>query len=101
MKMALDQLAEFKDDPSISERDPLSPLSFCFATDEVRKSQEELYQIYLEGQKQALSPLAPDGRPLRKYVFFPHTGPRVPVPSSGVPRRPHAPFGKRGKDLGC
>ena len=33
MKMALDQLAEFKDDPSISERDPLSPLSFCCVTD--------------------------------------------------------------------
>ncbi|RPD62035.1 alpha/beta-hydrolase, partial [Lentinus tigrinus ALCF2SS1-7] len=67
MKIALDQLAEFRDDPSISERDPASPLSFCCVTEEVRKSQEELFQIYSEGIQSALSPLAPDGRPLRKY----------------------------------
>ena len=101
MKMALDQLAEFKNDPSISERDPLSPLSFCCVTDEVRKSQEELYQIYLEGQKQALSPLAPDGRPLRKYVLFPHPEPRVPVPGSGVCSGAARPRRQTRKDLGC
>ncbi|KAI0721973.1 hypothetical protein C8T65DRAFT_705024 [Cerioporus squamosus] len=67
MRIALDQLAEFRDDPSISERDPASPLSFCCVTEEVRKSQEELYHIYSEGLQTALSPLAPDGRPLRKY----------------------------------
>lgn len=71
MKIALEQLAEFRDDPSISERDPNSPLSFCCVTEEVRKSQEELYQIYSEGIQSALSPLAPDGRPLRKYVTCP------------------------------
>ncbi len=71
MRIALDQLAEFRDDPSISERDPASPLSFCCVTEEVRKSQEELYQIYAEGVQTALSPLAPDGRPLRKYVTLP------------------------------
>lgn len=71
MRIALDQLAEFRDDPSISERDPASPLSFCCVTEEVRKSQEELYHIYSEGLQTALSPLAPDGRPLRKYVISP------------------------------
>ena len=68
--MALNLLAEFKDDPSIAERDPLSPLSFCCVTEEVRRSQEELYHLYAEGARNALSPLAPDGRPLRKYVSF-------------------------------
>ena len=52
----------------MSERDPLSPLSFSCVTEEVRKSQEELYRIYSEGERSALSPLAPDGRPLRRYV---------------------------------
>ena len=68
MRTALTVLSEFKDDPSIAERDPMSPLSFCCVTEEGRKSQEELYQIYQEGARNALSPLAPDGRPLRKYV---------------------------------
>ena len=36
MKMALDQLAEYTEDPSMSERDPLSPLSFSCVTEEVR-----------------------------------------------------------------
>ncbi|KAH9943003.1 alpha/beta-hydrolase [Epithele typhae] len=67
MQMALDLLAEFRDDPSISERDASSPLSFCCVTEEVRKSQEDLYSLYREGEQNALSPLAPDGRPLRKY----------------------------------
>lgn len=69
MRMALGLLSEFKEDPSIAERNPLSPLSFCCVTDEVRKSQDELYHLYSEGAQNALSPLAPDGRPLRKYVF--------------------------------
>ena len=72
MRMALTLLSEFKREPSIAERDPLSPLSFCCVTDEVRKSQEELYHIYSEGSQNALSPLAPDGRPLRKYVCVSH-----------------------------
>ena len=68
--MALDQLSDLRDDPTIGERDPGSPLSFCCVTEEVRKSQEELYQLYAEGMHNALSPLAPDGRPLRKYVVL-------------------------------
>ncbi|EJF63051.1 alpha/beta-hydrolase [Dichomitus squalens LYAD-421 SS1] len=67
MRMALEQLSEYTDDPSIAERDPHSPLSFCCVTEEVRKSQEELNRIYSEGESSALSPLAPDGRPLRRY----------------------------------
>ncbi|CDO74127.1 hypothetical protein BN946_scf185043.g177 [Trametes cinnabarina] len=67
MKMALAQLAEWQDDPSIAEQDPLSPLSFSCVTEEVRKSQDELYTIYAEGTEKAFSPLAPDGRPLRKF----------------------------------
>ncbi|KAI0751268.1 Alpha/Beta hydrolase protein [Daedaleopsis nitida] len=67
MRIALEQLAEFRSESSIAERDTMSPLSFCCVTEEVRKSQEELYQLYSEGAQNALSPLAPDGRPLRKY----------------------------------
>ncbi|KAI0356681.1 alpha/beta-hydrolase [Trametes cingulata] len=67
MKMALAQLAEWKEDPSLAEQDPLSPLSFSCVTEEVRKSQDELYAIYQEGVQTAFSPLAPDGRPLRKW----------------------------------
>ena len=66
MRMALAQLAEWQDDPSIADQDPLSPLSFSCVTEEVKKSQEELYAIYQEGAQTAFSPLAPDGRPLRK-----------------------------------
>lgn len=68
MRIALEQLAECRGDSSIAERNTMSPLSFCCVTEEVRKSQEELYQLYSEGAQNALSPLAPDGRPLRKYV---------------------------------
>ncbi|KAL7282046.1 hypothetical protein ACG7TL_003513 [Trametes sanguinea] len=67
MRMALAQLAEWQDDPSIADQDPLSPLSFSCVTEEVRKSQDEIYTIYAEGTDTAFSPLAPDGRPLRKY----------------------------------
>ncbi|KAI9063425.1 alpha/beta-hydrolase, partial [Trametes sanguinea] len=67
MRMALAQLAEWQDDPSIADQDPLSPLSFSCVTEEVRKSQDEIYSIYAEGTETAFSPLAPDGRPLRKY----------------------------------
>ncbi|KAH9894169.1 Alpha/Beta hydrolase protein [Cubamyces lactineus] len=67
MRMALAQLAEWQDDPSMADQDPFSPLSFSCVTEEVKKSQEELYAIYQEGVQTAFSPLAPDGRPLRKY----------------------------------
>ncbi|KAL1937580.1 hypothetical protein VTO73DRAFT_13075 [Trametes versicolor] len=67
MRAALAQLAEWEDDPALADQDPLSPLSFSCVTDEVRKSQDELYAIYQEGMHIAFSPLAPDGRPLRKY----------------------------------
>ncbi|OJT13183.1 hypothetical protein TRAPUB_10274 [Trametes pubescens] len=67
MRAALAQLAEWEDDPAIADQDPLSPLSFSCVTEEVRKSQDELYTIYLEGMHAAFSPLAPDGRPLRKF----------------------------------
>ncbi|KAI0676767.1 Alpha/Beta hydrolase protein [Trametes maxima] len=67
MRMALAQLAEWREDASIADQDPLSPLSFSCVTDEVRKSQDELYAIYQDGVQTAFSPLAPDGRPLRKY----------------------------------
>ena len=65
--MALTQLAEWREDPlSIADQDPLSPLSFLCVTEEARKSQDELYAIYQDGVQAAFSPLAPDGRPLRK-----------------------------------
>lgn len=71
MRAALAQLAEWEDDPALADQDPLSPLSFSCVTDEVRKSQDELYAIYQEGMHIAFSPLAPDGRPLRKCVSSP------------------------------
>ncbi|KAI0829356.1 Alpha/Beta hydrolase protein [Trametes gibbosa] len=67
MRMALTQLAEWRDSPALAERDPLSPLSFSCVSEEVRKSQDELFALYAEGMLTAFSPLAPDGRPLRKY----------------------------------
>ncbi|KAI0637711.1 Alpha/Beta hydrolase protein [Trametes polyzona] len=67
MRMALAQLAEWRENPAFVDQDPLSPLSFSCVTEEVRKSQDELYALYQEGMHTAFSPLAPDGRPLRKY----------------------------------
>ncbi|KAH9853880.1 Alpha/Beta hydrolase protein [Lenzites betulinus] len=67
MRMALAQLAEWRENPALAEQDPLSPLSFSCVTEEVRQSQDEIYLLYQEGASTAFSPLAPDGRPLRKY----------------------------------
>lgn len=89
MRAALAQLAEWEDDPALADQDPLSPLSFSCVTDEVRKSQDELYAIYQEGMHIAFSPLAPDGRPLRKCVFppiFPPCTLLSPCPGMGACR---------------
>lgn len=66
MMPSLRRLADFKDDPSILERDPCSPLSFSCNTPEIIKNQEDTLAKYVDGQQLAFSPLGPDGRPIRK-----------------------------------
>ncbi|KAI0921978.1 hypothetical protein AcW1_004187 [Taiwanofungus camphoratus] len=67
MKTALEKLAQFRNDPSYADRDPLSPLSFSCVTPEVCRSQEETRAMYAKGERTAFSPLASDGRPIRKF----------------------------------
>ncbi|OBZ71835.1 hypothetical protein A0H81_08215 [Grifola frondosa] len=67
MKMALGKLAEFKNDPSIAERDPRTPISFSCVPDDVANSQLELSVLFMKGQMNAFNPLGSDGRPLRKF----------------------------------
>lgn len=66
LRAALGTLAKVHGDPSIAERDPMSPLSFSCASAEVIKSQQETRATYEKGQRNAFSPLGLDGRPLRK-----------------------------------
>ncbi|KAH9918146.1 uncharacterized protein B0H18DRAFT_1086887 [Fomitopsis serialis] len=67
MRTALATLGKVRSDPSMVDRDPLSPLSFSCASAEVIKSQEETRATYEKGQRTAFSPLGLDGRPLRKF----------------------------------
>ena len=66
MKAGLARLADFKNDPSILNRDPTSPLSFSCADADVIKAQEESVANYSKGMRNAFSPLGPDRRPTRK-----------------------------------
>jgi hypothetical protein len=66
MQRGLNKLADLKDDPSITERDPRSPLSFSCTTPEIVKHQEEMMRKFIDGQQKAFSPLGTDGRPIRK-----------------------------------
>lgn len=67
MAVALAQLAELMDDPSIAGRDPMSSLSFCCLDPDVIKSQTEAIMAFRIGEEEAFSPLGPNGRPIRKY----------------------------------
>lgn len=69
MKLALSELADIMEDPTIASRDPLSSLSFSCLPPEVAKTQTECLAQHRKGLGKAFSPLGPDGRPIRKYDF--------------------------------
>jgi hypothetical protein len=59
-------LAELAGDPSIAERDPLSPMSFSRLPAAVERLQVENYMGAAKDARKAFSPLGSDGRPMRK-----------------------------------
>jgi hypothetical protein len=63
---ALETLADLADDPSIAERDPLSPMSFSRISAAVQQLQVENYMAAAKDARKAFSPLGGDGRPMRK-----------------------------------
>ncbi|KAI0303936.1 alpha/beta-hydrolase [Russula brevipes] len=63
----LELLAVLAGDPSISERDPLSPMSFSRISAAVQQLQVENYMAAARDARSAFSPLGSDGRPMRKY----------------------------------
>ncbi|KAN0126704.1 Alpha/Beta hydrolase fold [Russula decolorans] len=63
----LEIMADLADDPSIAERDPLSPMSFSRISDAVQQLQVENYMAAAKEARKAFSPLGSDGRPMRKY----------------------------------
>jgi len=63
----LENLAELAGDPSIAERDPLSPMSFSRISVAVQLLQVENYMAAAKEARKAFSPLGSDGRPMRKY----------------------------------
>jgi hypothetical protein len=62
----LEILADLTDDPSIVERDPLSPMSFSRISAAVQRLQVENYMAAAKEARKAFSPLGSDGRPMRK-----------------------------------
>lgn len=66
MSVALARLAELMEDPNIATRDPMSSLSFCCLDPDAIKGQTETILTYRKGEQEAFTPLAPNGRPLRK-----------------------------------
>lgn len=68
MAIALQDLADITHHPDVEDRDPLSCLSFSLVTPEVEKMQKDAFTRYHRGQRNAYSPLRPDGRPFREYV---------------------------------
>jgi hypothetical protein len=69
MKAALFALAKIMGDESIANRDPLSSLSFCCLSTDVVNSQMDTLAQFRKRLKNAFSPLGPDGRPLRRYIY--------------------------------
>ncbi|KZV71409.1 alpha/beta-hydrolase [Peniophora sp. CONT] len=67
MAIALQDLADITHHPDVEDRDPLSCLSFSLVTPEVEKMQKDAFTRYHRGQRNAYSPLRPDGRPFREY----------------------------------
>ncbi|KAI0005158.1 alpha/beta-hydrolase [Russula compacta] len=64
---ALETLAELAGDPSIAERDPISPMSFSRISAAVQRLQVENYMAAAKEARSAFSPLGSDSRPMRKY----------------------------------
>lgn len=62
----LEIMADLADEPSIAQRDPLSPMSFSRISVAVQRLQVEMYMGASKGAKKAFSPLGSDGRPMRK-----------------------------------
>ena len=62
----LEIMADLADDPSIAQRDPLSPMSFSRISVAVQRLQVENYRAAARDAKKAFSPLGSDGRPMRK-----------------------------------
>ncbi|CAL1702087.1 unnamed protein product [Somion occarium] len=67
MSRALQRLSLLKKDPSMRQRDVLTPLSFSCCDDETAQKHIELVKSYAKGQRSAFSPLGADGRPIRKF----------------------------------
>ncbi|KAI9513248.1 alpha/beta-hydrolase [Russula earlei] len=63
----LEILAELAGDPTIAERDPLSPMSFSRISVAVQRLQVENYMAAAKEARRAFSPLGSDGRPMRMY----------------------------------
>ncbi|KAH9077023.1 alpha/beta-hydrolase [Lactarius deliciosus] len=63
----LETMAEITEDPSIAQRDPLSPMSFSRISVAVQRLQVENYMAAAKDARKAFSPLGSDGRPMRKY----------------------------------
>ena len=62
----LEVLADLAGDPSIAQRDPLSPMSFSRISAAVQQLQVENYVAAARDAKKAFSPLGSDGRPMRR-----------------------------------
>lgn len=62
----LEIMAALADDPSIAERDSLSPMSFSRISVAVQQLQVENYMAAAKDTRKAFSPLGSDGRPMRK-----------------------------------
>ena len=66
MQDALKRLADFTEDPSIAERNPLSALSFSCLPEQIVNSQAESLAFFGKDQWKAFNPLKSDGRPIRR-----------------------------------
>jgi len=69
MAEALKTLSELMGDSNIATRDPMCSLSFSCLSPEVINSQKDAVDFYGKDEWKALSPLGPDGRPIRKCAL--------------------------------
>jgi hypothetical protein len=68
MAFALERLADIAGNVTIAERNPRCPLSFSLTSPDVEEKNLERIYSYANGQRGALSPLRPDGWPIRRYA---------------------------------
>ncbi|GJJ13299.1 hypothetical protein Clacol_007551 [Clathrus columnatus] len=66
-KDALHLLADLKGDPSISQRDPSTPLSFSMWSEEVAEAFQAQIDEFGIGIDKVFSPLDANGQPIRKF----------------------------------